>query len=406
MNRILFVFLLLAGAFLVKAQSTAPYVILVSFDGFRFDYVSKYQPPNLKEFIRKGAAAEGLIPSFPSKTFPNHFTLVTGLYPGHHGLVDNQFYDPDLHVTYRMKDKQVVMNPAFYGGVPLWQLAQQQGLRSASFFWVGSETPLQGRLPDYYYKYNESVPNLKRIDQTITWLNLPEQERPHFISLYFSLVDTEGHSTGPASDKLRKTVLTADSIVGDLMSKLKTINLPVNVILVSDHGMYELKQAEKTYITLQTLYNIKDSTIVTSSGGTQVHLYTEKADSLYDVLKKKEKDNHFTTYKRKDFPARWHYDTPRAGDLLLVAEPGYYFRDKAGSFGTWDLSPFGVHGYDPQTTREMQGIFYAQGPNIKDGVTIKPFENIHVYPLVAKILGLTIPKIDGDIKVLDSIYRK
>ncbi|HEY9044909.1 MAG TPA: ectonucleotide pyrophosphatase/phosphodiesterase [Ohtaekwangia sp.] len=390
-----------------QQKQRTPYVILVSFDGFRYDYVAKFNPPNFKDFIKKGAAAQGLIPSFPSKTFPNHYTLVTGLYPGHHGLVDNQFYDPALRKPYGMKDKTAVGDTAFYGGIPLWQLAQQNGVHAASFFWVGSEAAVKGIMPDYSIPYDEAVPNNKRVDQTITWLKLRENKRPHFISLYFSLVDSEGHRSGTNSAELKNTVLKADSVLGYLMQQLKTVKVPVNVILVSDHGMYELKQDEATFIPLYKLYNIADPKIVTANGGTQAHIYTGNAgrtDSLYTVLKKEEK--HFKVYKREETPVAWHYDLPRIGDLLVVAEPGYYIQDKPRAFGNWQSTAFGVHGYDPSVVKEMQGIFYAIGPNVKAGVTITPFENIHVYPFIAKILGLPIPAIDGDFNVLKPIYKK
>lgn len=388
---------------LYAQQKPAPYVVLVSFDGFRYDYVSRFNPPAFQALIRQGAAAAGLIPSFPSKTFPNHYTLVTGLYPGHHGLVDNTFYDPQLHQRYAMKDRNVVRNPAYYGGTPLWQLARQQGLKTASFFWVGSEVAIQGTYPDYYFNYDESVPNEKRVDQTIAWLKLPENERPHFISLYFSLVDTEGHKTGPNSAPLREAVLRADSLLGKLTRELKTLDLPVNIIVVSDHGMLELHDDEKTFITIHELFNTRDTSTVYVNGGTQTHIYTPKADSLYEVLKKKE--NHFKVYKRKDMPARWHYDHIRTGDLLLVVEPGYYFQDKPHTL-TKPAMPFGAHGFDPLVEKDMQGIFYAAGPNIQTGVTLPAFENIHVYPFITTILGLKTPPIDGNFKTLKGIYRK
>ena len=406
MKRLFFFLYFIAWQFSF-AQKQTPYVVLVSFDGFRYDYVAKYNPPHFKEFIRQGAAAEALIPSFPSKTFPNHYTLVTGLYPGNHGLVDNSFYDPKQKKGYGMKNRKAVEDPSFYGGTPLWQLVQQNGMKSASFFWVGSEVAVEGKFPDYYVKYDEQFPNEKRIDQVVSWLKLPEAERPHFISLYFSLVDTEGHTSGPNSKELSQTVLKADSLLGKLMAELKHVPLPVNVIVASDHGMVELKQEEQTYVTLNKLFDTKDTTVVFVNGGTQTHFYTNKVDSLYTLLKKQE--NHFKVYKRNQFPAHWHYDkNDRAGDVLLVVDPGYYIQEGARNFVDHPAKNlfFGVHGFDPEVVKDVYGIFYAMGPNIKSGVTIKPFENIHVYPLIAKILGVKTPKIDGDVKVLEEIYKK
>lgn len=392
--------------FLIPAlaqKKSVPYVIMVSFDGFRHDYVSQFNPPAFKAFIQQGAAAEGLIPAFPSKTFPNHYTLVTGLYPGNHGLVDNTFYDPDQHKKYTMRNMEAVHDSSFYGGVPVWQLAQKQGIKTASYFWVGSEVKLKGEYPTYYLPYKESTPNEQRVEQTIAWLQLPENERPHFISLYFSLIDSEGHKSGPRSEGLKKSVLEADGILAMLMDGLKRIKLPVNVIIVSDHGMMELKPVKETYIFLYNLVNVADTSNVFMNGGTQAHVYTRKPDSLYNVFKKQE--NHFKVYRNNEFPQSWHYQHARSGDLLVVAEPGYYIIDQPRSAGSWALTAFGAHGFDPFIGKDMQGIFYASGPNIRKGKQLKPFENIHVYPLIAKILGLKTPPIDGDIKVLEGIYR-
>ena len=180
-----------------------PYVIMISFDGFRHDYVEKFDAPNFKSFIANGASAEAMMPSFPSKTFPNHYTMVTGLYPGNHGLVDNSFYDPTLDVQYGMRNRALVENPAFYGGLPLWQLVQKNGMKSASYFWVGSETAIAGSFPDYYHIYDGDVNNDDRITAVIDWLKLPQDQRPNYISLYFSLVDSESHASGPNSEKTK-----------------------------------------------------------------------------------------------------------------------------------------------------------------------------------------------------------
>ncbi len=407
MKGVLLFVILLFGQVLYAQKNQAPYVLLVSFDGFRHDYVEKYNLPHFKELIRQGAAAKEMIPSFPSKTFPNHYTIVTGLYPGHHGLVDNSFYDMKLKKSYGMKDPKAVIDPDFYGGTPLWQLTQQHGMKSASYFWVGSETKIQGSFPDYYFRYDDNFPNEKRIDQVIDWLNLPEADRPHFISLYFSLVDHAGHDYGPNSKETQQAVTTADSLLGSLMNRVKDLKLPVNLVVVSDHGMVELKQEETTYITLSNLFDIKDKKIIFANGGTQTHFYTSNPDSIYQTLKKQE--NHFKVYRQKDFPEKWNYKGERIGDPMIVADLGYYIQvvPRDYSKNPAKSTVFGVHGYDPANVRDTHGIFYATGPNVKSGSIIPPFENIHVYPFIAKILGLNTPKgLDGDEKVLTNIYKK
>ncbi len=389
-------------------QSKKPYVVLISFDGFRSDYVDRYHLPNFEQFIEEGAAAEALIPSFPSKTFPNHYTLVTGLYPGHHGLIDNTFYDPAQKLDYGMRIREAVTNPYFYGGTPLWRLCYEQGVRSASYFWVGSELKEEGLHPDYYLDYDQSVPFNKRTAQVISWLRLPEAERPHLITLYFSSPDWESHQFGPFAEETKKSLFKMDSLVGDFMNSVKELGLPINIFLVSDHGMKELQHQVETYIFLDELIpqNFK---IISVNGGTQAHIYTsnlQQRDSLYNLLTAEEKN--YTVMKPEEFPERWHYNNERSGNILIVAKPGHYLvsgtRQKTllqRETGT----TFGVHGYDPAKVRDMYGIFYAKGPNIKPGSKVPAFENIHVYPLLASILGLKIPEIDGKAAVLESIRK-
>ena len=400
----------LAGFGLKAQQESTPYVIMISFDGFRYDYVQNFNPPNFKQFIAKGAQAEALIPSFPSKTFPNHYTLVTGLNPGNHGLVDNSFYDPARKEFYGMRDKVKVADPYYYGGVPLWELAKRNGVKSASYFWVGSEMSDETRRPDYYFPFNDKVDPQKRVDQVINWLKLPKSDRPHFITLYFSFPDHEGHMYGPSSEETRQAVLRADTLLGNLMKGVASTNLPVNVILVSDHGMHELAVEESTYIFIDELIDRKNPHVKLVNGGTQAHLYISDKhirDSVYAVLKKNE--NNYTVIKKEDFPARWHYQNSRAGDLLVMANPHHYIREGARERFLKSAktdSKEGGHGYDPEMVKDVRGIFYAQGPNIKSGITLEPFQNIHVYPLVAKILGLKIPAIDGKEEVLLKLYKK
>lgn len=393
----------------LMAQET-PYVVLVSFDGFRHDYAERFDLPNFKKFIARGSASRGLIPSFPSKTFPNHYSIVTGLYPGHHGLVNNEFYDPRKGEFYTMDIRDRLVDPYYYSGKPLWTLARENGIKSASYFWVGSEIPDEGSHPDYYFPYEESVPFTERVDQVLEWLKLPVRERPHFVTLYFSSPDHEAHQFGPLSAQARKAAIRVDKMLGRLMEGLDGLSLPVNVILVSDHGLKELEVREDTYIFLDEIMDVDHESFIAVNAGSQVHFYVkdkEQRDSLINVLSVGNRP--YTLVTAEEFPEPWNYEHQRSGDLMLVAKPGHYFRDKDRSAYMKSKKPgekFGVHGYDPDIEPDMVGIFYACGPNIEKGVELPAFRNVHVYPLVARILGMPIPPIDGDFSVLRTIYKK
>lgn len=406
--RVLLLCLIIPFVALAQTNDEKPYVILVSFDGFRHDYVDLFQLPNFKRFIKEGAAAEGLIPSFPSKTFPNHYTIVTGLYPGNHGLVDNGFYDPDLNVLYSMRNREVVTDSSFYGGIPLWQLARQNGIKSASYFWVGSELKQTSLHPDYFYQYDQSVPFGNRIDKIIEWLKLPEAERPRMITLYFSSPDFESHRYGPTAPETKAKVFEMDSLLGVMMQRVDSTKLPVNMVLVSDHGMKELIDKTETYIYLDNYIKTSGSIHVVN-GGTQAHIYAgsrKQADSIAVALKKVARD--FSVITKQEFLPEWHYNNPRSGDILLIAKPGKYLMTGNQQAHIRDSNKggtFGVHGYDPVKVKEMQGIFYARGPRVHAGKKIKAFKNIHIYPFIALMLDMPIPPIDGDEKVLKPLLK-
>jgi len=220
------------------AQLSKPYVVLVSLDGFRYDYAKRYGAKRLLELAARGASApNGMIPVFPSLTFPNHYTLVTGLYPEHHGIVANSFYDPARKERYSFSDSKTNGDGSWYGGTPLWALAEQQGMRSASFFWPGSEAEIQGKRPSYYMRYDDKFPDETRVEQILAWLRLPPEKRPHFITLYYSNVDHAGHVFGPDAPETGEAVRHVDGLLGKLADGIATLGLAVDLIVVSDHGM-------------------------------------------------------------------------------------------------------------------------------------------------------------------------
>ena len=403
-------FFLLTGFFTIAQTTQVPYVVMVSFDGFRYDYVEKYAPKNIRKFIKKGAAATKMLPSFPSKTFPNHYTLVTGLYPVHHGLVDNTFYDPGRDTFYSIRQRDKVEDPYYYGGLPIWQLVQQNGMKSASYFWVGSETAIGGKYPDYYHRFDDTVPHKQRIQAVFDWLNLPEAERPHLMTVYFSMVDTKGHEYGPNAPQTRDAVMEADSLVGMLMKGLKNINLPVNVILTADHGMYEMQNEPDKFIYSEDLLaGLNKEDFIFVNNGTHANIFLKNKSKEEEIFRAiTDKEANFKIYKKAEIPEKLHFsDHPRIGDLFFIASPGYSFYSRE----TMAKKPetrkvWGVHGFDPYITPEMGAIFYAKGPNIKKKARIPEFQNIHVYPFVATLLGINPPKTDGDAKVLEWIIKK
>ena len=381
-----------------KEQVDKPYVLLVSIDGFRYDYASRYGAKNLLSFDVK---AEKMIPSFPSKTFPNHYAIATGLYPGHNGLVSNEFFDRAQNLTYDTRNRKMVENPNFYKGTPLWVLASEQGMVSASFFWVGSEAPIKGVTPTYNFKYDGKISYEDRVNKVVQWLQLPEEKRPHFIGLYFSITDDLGHKYGPDSKEIEQGVVDIDSTIGDLVEKIEQLNLPINIIVVSDHGMLGFDRENLIYP--EDIFP-KDMNVTTSFPAMVYSEDSARIDSLYNALM--QDTSRYNVYLKNTLPARFHYDKnlDKIGDLVLQPKPPYNF----GRKGRTISKGASTHGFDPATTPEMGAIFYAKGPAFKKSVEITPFENIHIYPLIANILELNYnaDSIDGQFEVLRPILKR
>ena len=381
-------------------QQKKPYVILISADGFRYDYAEKYQASHLLELSDGGVRAASMIPSFPSVTFPNHYTIVTGMYPSHHGLVNNTFYDAKKNDKYSMGAKEKVRDGSWYGGTPLWVLAEQQHMIAASMFWVGSEAAIKGVRPTYYYDYNEQIKVAQRIQIVKQWLSLPEDRRPHLITFYLSEPDHAGHRYGPAAPETAQAVKAVDSTIYQLTEAVKSTGLAVNFIFLSDHGMTSVDQEHPLAIPAA----VDPEKFMIPASGTMVDLHAKnKADIMpvYEQLKKEEKD--YKVYLKTEMPERYHYGAKddrmdRIGDILLVPEwPKVFSKGKPGN---------GVHGFDPQKVKDMHATFFAWGPVFKNHLKIPSFENVNVYPLVTEILGLKYTEqIDGKKEVLHGILK-
>ncbi|MCJ8210955.1 ectonucleotide pyrophosphatase/phosphodiesterase [Mucilaginibacter sp. RS28] len=382
-----------------KAQQQKPYVILISIDGFRYDYMQRHHAEHLQQLSKSGVRATEMIPSFPSLTFPNHYTLVTGLYPAHHGLVQNQFWDRNFKERYYYKGKTTTEGK-WYGGTPLWVLAEKQHMLSSSFYWVGSEAPIQGVYPTYYYKYNESIPIHERIGAVVNWLKQPAERRPHLITFYFPEVDHEGHHHGPDSKENVAAIHFVDSAINELNKAVEKTGLKVNFVVVSDHGM----GYDDTVNALPTPAVATDTTkFIRADEGVLIHLYAKDQSDVkpaYDQIKAEAKG--YEVYLRDSVPAYLHYGAKddwhnHIGDIILIPEWPRTFNTNHRK-----IDP-GAHGFDPYKVRDMHATFLAWGPNFKKNLVIPAFQNIDIYPMIVRLLGLKLEdKIDGT----DELARK
>jgi alkaline phosphatase D len=383
------------------AQEAKPYVVLVSLDGFRYDYATKYGAKNISAMGARGASTpDGMIPSFPSLTFPNHYTIVTGLYPEHHGIVANSFYDPVRKETYSYTNPKTASDGSLYGGTPLWVLAEQQGMRAACFFWPGSEAEIQGKRPSYYLKYDDGFPDDKRVEQVLAWLHLPPEKRPHFITLYISDVDHAGHLYGPDAPETTSAVQKVDDLVGKLWAGITASGLPVDLIVLSDHGMETLQGG---WISLDKWADLAQF----ETSGPLLYAKSE-ADAAKAEQALQNASDKFKAYRRADVPVYLHYNAnPREGDPVIVPTGPYPItaHDPNSAGGAARMPPVGGHGYDPRQMPSMKAIFYAAGPDIRSGVTIPSFENVDVFPLIARILGLSAGPTDGELRPLEVILK-
>jgi predicted AlkP superfamily pyrophosphatase or phosphodiesterase len=381
-------------------QQQKPYVILISADGFRWDLADKYHARHLQQLRSNGVAAKSMMPSYPSLTFPNHYSIATGLYPAHHGLVDNTFYDKVKNETYRIGYRKAVEDSSYYGGTPLWVLAEQQQMLSASFYWVGSETAVQGVRPTYYYRFNDSIDIDSRIQAVKNWLTLPEDKRPHLITFYLPQVDHAEHMYGPDSKQTEEEVHFIDEAVAKMVRTTDSLHLPVNYIFLADHGML----AADTVHLIPFPAAIDTTKFRVPDGDVLVHLYAydqKDVQPTYEALKKQAVD--YDVYLAAEVPARWHYSASddrfnRIGDIILVPHAPRSFSFKKGR-----RQLAGKHGFD-NALPDMHATFYAWGPAFKQHLQIATFENVNVYPLIAHILGLTITgNIDGSLNVLKPV---
>ena len=388
-----------------KPQQT---IILISIDGFRWDYPEKAKTPNLDYLIKHGVRAKRLIPCFPTKTFPNHYSIVTGLYPEHHGIIANNMYDPQRKKYFKMSMRDAVRDPAWWGGEPIWVTVEKQGLRTAPIFWPGSETKIKGVQPTYWQAYDGSISNADRVKQVLHWFDLPADKRPAFMTLYFSTIDDLGHKYGPEAKELVAGIAKIDSTVGLLLDGLKRKHLlsKTNILVVSDHGMAAISPDRVIY--LDDYIDMKNVEVIDWNPVAGLNVKTSE-DKIYNRLK--DANPHLTVYRKADMPARFHYDdNPRIPQIIAIADEGWSITSHKAAKrnhlngGNHHFMTGGNHGFDNRLT-SMGATFIASGPAFEKGLIVEPFENIQLYNLMAAVLKIKPAANDGHFAVVKGMLR-
>ena len=401
----LIILLLIAITFHAQA-SERPYVLLISLDGFRWDYIDRGLSPNIEWLAENGVEARSLEPVFPTKTFPTHYSIVTGLHAENHGLISNSFIDWETGDRFAIRDREMVENAKYYQAPALWETLRRHNITTASYFWVGSEIDIDYRRPHYYHRYDHERPHLDRIEGIIEWLQLPDDERPQFLTLYYSDVDSEGHRTGPYSQELDESIMLVDSLMGILLDRLEDIDMldHMNIILVSDHGMTEV--SPERVIELHSILN--DYEVITDGVGPVVMIKPEDPDETETIYRRLiEEEENYRVYRKENMPAYWHYSAhPYIMPIIVIADMGWSLTTRPFDPGQGYFATGGNHGYDNKHL-DMHGIFYAMGPAFKEGYRTGTVRSIDVYPLIMEIFGLESRSgIDGDLENIRFILRE
>jgi len=373
-----------------ESDEDAPYLILISIDGFGWNVQVANDTPALDRIAASGVRAEAMRPVYPTMTFSNHYSIATGLYPYQHGIVDNDFPNADRTAWYHFRDRDAVQDGSWYRGEPIWVSAEKNGITSAAFFFVGTEATIGGILPTYWNAFDASIPGEARVKQVLNWLALPDDERPHMITLYFENVDVAGHDFGPGTPESKEAVILVDGFLLQLLDGIEDLEIrdDVYIIIVSDHGQAQYQTADDAFV-ISDHVNLNGLTVV--DHGSFVSIYVdsydeERAQQVRDAVNDNWEYGH--AYLRNESPEHWRVtDDPRFADIAVLADPTYRvisnrdrpLRVKGGS-----------HGWDPSFD-DMRGIFLASGPQLPSGLTVGEINNVDVYPLMMGILGLPLP---------------
>ncbi|XP_071597009.1 ectonucleotide pyrophosphatase/phosphodiesterase family member 3 [Heliangelus exortis] len=386
-----------------------PPLILFSMDGFRAEYLQTWSSllPNIEKLKTCGTHSKYMRAVYPTKTFPNHYTLVTGLYPESHGIIDNNMYDVDLDKHFSLSSEEMY-KPSWWKGEPVWLTAIYQNLKAGAFFWPGSDVAINGTYPTLYQKYNGSVEFEQRISGILKWLDYTQSERPDFYSLYIEEPDHSGHNFGPVSAGVIKALQQADQALGMLMDGLKQRNLHncVNLIVVADHGMERTYCSQLEYMTDYfkqiDFYMYQGPAARIRAMNVPKDYFNFDSEGIVKSLTCKRSPQHFKPYLTPDLPKRFHYANNIRIDKvhLLVDRQWLAVRDRK-----YTSCDGGNHGYNNEF-KSMEAIFLAHGPSFKDKTEVDAFENIEVYNLLCDLLHIIPAPNNGTHGSLNHLLKK
>ena len=375
------------------AADATPALLLVSIDGLRADALGGGDTPTLDRLAAGGVRAQWMRPSYPVLTFPNHFTLVTGLRPDHHGVVHNTMKDPVLG-RFTVADAEAARTPGWWQAQPLWTGATRAGIVTGVWAWPGVVAPIDGVLPRHLHAFDADIPLQPRIDAIATWMTAPGDERARFTAVYLEQVDQAGHDSGPSADATREAIREVDAAIGELLARLDAAGIAFDVVVVSDHGMAEVPEGH--YLAVEDMASREEAEVV--SVGQVIGLAPREGHEAKVTARLAGRHPHYQCWRRQDIPARLHYGShPRVPALVCQMDEGWNalpraWLDRRDADGSHDR---GAHGYDPDSPT-MRAVFIAHGPSFREGVVLPPFDNIDVYPLLARRLGIAPQPNDGD----------
>jgi predicted AlkP superfamily pyrophosphatase or phosphodiesterase len=394
------------GTSRARPAEPAP-ILLVSLDGFRWDYAQRHstEAAHLRAYAAEGISASELIPVYPSNTFPNHYTIVTGLYPAHHGIINNDFSDPGSGRVFHYSLMADSLDSSWWGGEPIWVTAVKQGRKSASSYWVGAEAAIEGVRPTYYKHFDMAeymtAPFSRRIDEVVGWLKKTAEQRPAVVTFYMEETNGAGHQHGVDSPELAAAVKLVDGRLGELMDRLRAEHLPVNLLVVSDHGMTPV--SAQRVLLLDDYVDLKTVEVDFQSPAMGLRVLHGSAQDLVHTLSCLPPAK---VYLAASLPARWHLTAnPRIPDVWIAPELGWHVQTRAFSQVPSVHAQVGDHGFDP-AYRDMHGILVADGPAFKTGgQVIGPVANIHIYNLMCAVLHLQPAPNDGDDRLVRAFLR-